>query len=422
MSNEREEKIPYEKTAPDGAGAGESRRRLLPVGVLLVLMLACAWLSARALSQTLEAGQSTGSRPIQGIASQDASAFVNDPTPTYRSGSDDPAPVGPQVLAPALASPTAPPGSGTGEGPQTPPDLPTATPTATPETPTATPVTPTATPETPTATPVTPTATPETPTATPETPTATPVTPTATPVTPTATPQCLNDVYEPDNTYAQAQVISTDGVRQCHANAERAEVVSGTPVVVQDEDWVTFNAVTGHGYNIGTQLVNDINQSDGAANDTLLYLYDTNGTTQLAYNDDVGSRTDWYMTPPYSSYHYRESLILWTAPADGWYFVRELQWGPTAGYTIRDAHLFWLWVLDLTTPTPLAAALGSSEESAAALPEPSPTPAPTSSAPEATPTPEPTFPSTTAPPLPTDPPATQVPSPPADTPQPSPTP
>ena len=282
--------------------------------------------------------------------------------------------------------------------------------------------TPTATPVTPTATPETPTATPETPTATPVTPTATPVTPTATPVTPTATPQCLNDVNEPDNTSAQAQTISTDGVRQCHVNAQRVEVVSGTPVVVQDEDWVKFGAVTGHAYKIGTQLVNDINQSDTAANDTLLYLYATDGMTQLAFNDDVGSRTDWYMTPPYSSYHYRESLLQWMAPADGWYFVRELQWGPTAGYTIRDGHRFWLWVQDLTTPAPLAAAFGSSETPAAAPPEATPTLEPTSLAPAATPSPEPTFPPTAAPSLPTDPPVTEPQSPPDDTPEPSPTP
>ncbi len=307
------------------------------------------------------------------------------------------------------ATPTATPVTPTAT-PVTPtatPETPTATPvtpTATPVTPTATPVTPTATPVTPTATPVTPTATPVTPTATPVTPTATPVTPTATPVTPTATPQCLNDIYESDNSFAQAQTISTDGVRQCHVNTQRVEVVAGTPVVVQDEDWVKFGAVTGHAYTIGTQLVNDINQSDTAANDTLLYLYGTNGTTQLAYNDDVGYTT-WYM----GYYYYRESLLQWTAPADGLYFVRELQWGPTAGYTIRDGHRLWLWVEDLTTPAPLAAALVSLETPTAVPPEATPSPEPTSAPPADTP-------------IPTDPPATELPSPPADTPEPSPAP
>jgi hypothetical protein len=217
-------------------------------------------------------------------------------------------------------------------------------PTATPVTPTATPETPTATPETPTATPETPTATPETPTATPETPTTTPETPTPTPVTPTPTPVCsgsTTDSYEADNTYAQAQEISTDGAPQCHVNTNP----------VSEEDWVRFGAVNGHAYEIGTRLLNDINQSDAAANDTLLYLYDVDGTTQLAFNDDVGYTT-WYQ----GYYYYRESRINWTAPSDSSYYVRELQWGPTAGYSIRDYHWYELWVLDLDAPTPEPAA------------------------------------------------------------------
>jgi hypothetical protein len=227
------------------------------------------------------------------------------------------------------------------------PEPPTATPvtpTATPETPTATPETPTATPETPTATPETPTATPETPTATPETPTTTPETPTPTPVTPTPTPVCsgsTTDSYEADNTYAQAQEISTDGAPQCHVNTNP----------VSEEDWVRFGAVNGHAYEIGTRLLSDINQSDAAANDTLLYLYDVDGTTQLAFNDDVGYTT-WYQ----GYYYYRESRINWTAPSDSSYYVRELQWGPTAGYSIRDYHWYELWVLDLDAPTPEPAA------------------------------------------------------------------
>ena len=107
-----------------------------------------------------------------------------------------------------------------------------------------------------------------------------------------------------------------------------------------------FYATSGHAYDIRTQLINDINSSGTAANDTLLYLYDTNGTTQLAFNDDVG-QTTWYM----GNYYYRESRIQWTAPASGWYYVRELQWGPTAGYTINDCHEYKWWVQD-TSPTP----------------------------------------------------------------------
>ena len=198
------------------------------------------------------------------------------------------------------------------------------------------PVPPTAT-NTPTNTPVPPTAT-NTPTRTPtSTPTRTPTntptrTPTSTP-TRTATPATCIDAYEPDNTYAQAQVITTDGVKQNHSNTNPSS----------EQDWVKFYATAGHAYEIRTQLTNDINQSDTAANDTLLYLYSADGATQLAFNDDVG-QTTWYN----GNYYYRESLVTWTAPAAGWYYAKELQWGPTAGNTIRDCHGYSFWVQDKT--------------------------------------------------------------------------
>ena len=152
----------------------------------------------------------------------------------------------------------------------------------------------------------------------------------------TITPLCSPDSYEPDNSAAQARVIPTDGTTQDHLNTPTTE-----------EDWFKFNAVAGHPYEIHTMLLNDINQSDTAANDTLLYLYGTNGTTQLGFNDDVGYAT-WYM----GYYFYRESIISWTAPAAGTYYVQELQWGPTAGNTIRDCHAYRIWVQDMTPPTP----------------------------------------------------------------------
>lgn len=146
---------------------------------------------------------------------------------------------------------------------------------------------------------------------------------------------CTNDVYEPDNDFTQAKTISTDAIPQSHVNTPSTE-----------EDWVKFSATTGHQYEIRTRLTNDINQGDTAANDTFLYLYDTDGATVLASNDDVGYTT-WYN----GYYFYRESIISWTAPSTGVYFVRELQWGPTAGYTVRDCHTYDMWVEDLTILT-----------------------------------------------------------------------
>jgi hypothetical protein len=172
------------------------------------------------------------------------------------------------------------------------------------------------------------------------TPTITPTdTPTATPtVTPTQNPLCAPyvDPYEVDDAYPQAQIIPSNGAPQDHLNTPPA-----------DEDWVRFYATAGHQYEIRTMLLNDINSGDTAANDTLLYLYAPDGVTELAFNDDVGN-ANWYM----GNYYYRESIITWTAPADGWYFARELQWGPTAGYTIRDCHAYRFWVQDMTAPPP----------------------------------------------------------------------
>jgi hypothetical protein len=319
-----EEHALIKSSEPTSSGAGTEKRtwrRILPAILLLMAMLACIWLSASALgraqapvaageARNTPAPQTSGlSSPVAPAAPDDPAAFVP-PGADLSANEEDPRPAEGDQPAPTSAPPTA---------------------TAEP---------PTATSEPPTATPETPTATPETPTATPETPTATPETPTPTPVTPTPTPVCggsTDDSYEPDDTFAQATTISTDGVPQCHVNTDP----------VSDQDWVTFGAFGGHAYEIGTRLLNDINQSDAAANDTMLYLYDTDGTTQLAFNDDVGYTT-WYR----GYYYYRESLINWTAPADGQYYVRELQWGPTAGYSIRDFHWYELWVLDLDAPAP----------------------------------------------------------------------
>ena len=231
------------------------------------------------------------------------------------------------------------------------PPTPTRTPTST-RTPTNTPtVTPTRTPT------ITPTPT-RTPTST-RTPTETPTrTPTGAP-TFTAAPTCGDDEYEPDNSHAHATIIEAGGAAQLHNNTNPA----------MEEDWLTFRAAAGQRYVIRTQLLDDINQGDSAANDTMLFLYDTDGVTELAFNDDVGYAT-WYN----GYYYYRESIITWVAPADGWYYVRELQWGPPAGHAIRDCHHYLIWIEGFTphTPTPTLT--------------PSPTPAPTDT-PTETPTP-----------------------------------
>jgi hypothetical protein len=158
-----------------------------------------------------------------------------------------------------------------------------------------------------------------------------------------ATPtMCLpyTDYYESDDLISRANLLPTDGTRQNHLN-----MPANLPT--PDVDWFKFVAVAGHSYDIRTQLLNDIDMYGNAANDTLLYLYASDGVTQLGFNDDVNYAT-WYM----GYYYYRESIISWTAPAAGTYYVQELQWGPTAGNTINDCHAYQIWVQDNAPSTP----------------------------------------------------------------------
>jgi parallel beta-helix repeat protein len=65
---------------------------------------------------------------------------------------------------------------------------------------------------------------------------------------------------------------------------------------------VKFSATAGNSYEISTSNL-------GASCDTKLYLYDTDGTTQLEYNDDYPGLG-------------LASKIVWTAPSSGTYFAR----------------------------------------------------------------------------------------------------
>ena len=98
------------------------------------------------------------------------------------------------------------------------------------------------------------------------TPTATPSqTPTPT-ATPTATPQCP-DVYEPDNTFAQAKQIKPSILPQVH-----------TFQTLGDEDYIYFQVVAGSVYTITTY---DLLSST----DTVLELYDQ-AHNLIDHNDD----------------------------------------------------------------------------------------------------------------------------------------
>jgi uncharacterized repeat protein (TIGR01451 family) len=106
------------------------------------------------------------------------------------------------------------------------------------------------------------------------------------------TPLCeLPDPYEPDQYYTDAFEIPTTG--QVYTRAFNAPA---------DKDWVKFYARTGQVYTITTAYVD-------ADVDTVLQLYDLDGKTLLLSNDDYEPDS-------------RSSRLQWTAPQDGWYFVR----------------------------------------------------------------------------------------------------
>ncbi|MGB9592884.1 MAG: malectin domain-containing carbohydrate-binding protein, partial [Anaerolineae bacterium] len=146
----------------------------------------------------------------------------------------------------------------------------------------------------------TPTASP-TPTAT-RTPSPTP-TATSTP-TPTAThtPIPCADAYEPDNTFSTAKIILTTG-----------DVQGRSFHVAGDVDYVKFVGLAGYRYRIWTQSL-----GGGLLNDTVLTLYDTDGITELAVNDDDP------LNPP-------ASALEWLCPATGTYFFKVSQLNPNIG-------------------------------------------------------------------------------------------
>jgi hypothetical protein len=143
----------------------------------------------------------------------------------------------------------------------------------------------------------------------------TPVPPTSTPAPPTPTPYrvylpiilknystpapCF-DGYEPDDTWQQARWIEVNQVIQSH-NFHTTD----------DRDYVRFVAEADSVYTIRT-----LNLSAG--NDTTLTLYDTDGTTQLEYDDD-----DPYNPPA--------SKIVWLCSTTGIYFVKAAPYGTHIG-------------------------------------------------------------------------------------------
>lgn len=113
---------------------------------------------------------------------------------------------------------------------------------------------------------------------------------------------CANpDGYEADNQVGQATALVAGAAAQAH-NFD----------CPGDMDWLEFTAVSGNSYTFTTTSL-------GSSSDPELYLYDTDGTTPLTYDQDGGGG--------------RSALLEWTAPASGTYYLLAKNEVDTAGST-----------------------------------------------------------------------------------------
>lgn len=158
-----------------------------------------------------------------------------------------------------------------------------------------------------------------------------------------------DDRYESDDTYIEARPIY--GV-QTHNISTLA-----------DEDWMRGMAKAGQTYVIATSNL-------GPNADTYLYLYDTDGQTLLAANDDHGGTL--------------ASRIVWECPATGTYYVVVKHWNPNVSgcgtsydVSVSEQHMF-LFPLALKNYA-FASTAGASLRTAGPTPSVIPTHAPTGS-------------------------------------------
>jgi surface antigen len=108
-----------------------------------------------------------------------------------------------------------------------------------------------------------------------------------------------SDAYEADNTATSARWIQPDAPLKAH-NFH----------VEEDQDWVRFYAAAGITYTLATT-------STSAHADTMIYLYNGDGTTLIDYNDDYPGM--WPL-----------SRLDWRPSTSGFYLVKVQHWDPWA--------------------------------------------------------------------------------------------
>jgi YVTN family beta-propeller protein len=179
-----------------------------------------------------------------------------------------------------------------------------------------------------------------------------------------SSPLCI-DAFEPDDSPGAASLIDAGGAVQVH-----------TLHVPANDDWIAFDAQAGAVLAARTfDLLLDT--------DTVLRLYDVDGVTLLAVNDDYAGSTE-----PLAS------QIVWTAPADGRYFLMVRDYyarGDCLGYSLMlearpltsVVHVYLpdvqRAVVPTATPTPTATEAPTASPTPTATATPSETPTATPS-------------------------------------------
>jgi hypothetical protein len=107
-----------------------------------------------------------------------------------------------------------------------------------------------------------------------------------------ANPCLIDDSYEPDDTFTRAKPIAKGDLAQSHTLSS-----------LDDEDWLKFVAESGTTYTIETQ----------GTTDTYLNLFDTDGTSLLASDDDISTTN-------------LNGRIVWTCMTSGPYYFEVAGW------------------------------------------------------------------------------------------------
>ena len=184
------------------------------------------------------------------------------------------------------------------------------------------------------------------------------------------------DSYEPDNdvfnatsvsfnTYMTGRILDSDS----------------------DQDWISFDVQAGEVFTITTYNLFNLTPPGEGKTDTVLTLYDTDGSTELVKSDDISWPSD------------LSSQIVYTATTSGTYYAMVAPYPNTSGcWTSYDLSLVKEWktylpIILKSYPAPAPTATPTNTPIPTDTPTPGPSPTPTKPSPLVpTPPPAPCYP------------------------------